>query len=134
MQYHIFTCITLSINCFRYLTWFEAFLSNIEATHFGAKDMLQNGAIAVACSLLPGSLSAVDKNMEETFMKFAKSTGMCSVHSERQYVNKMYISRAVILFFCRWSFWHFQSCACISTFLSHNFPESTVFPKATRDV
>ena len=33
------------------------------------------GGIAVARSLIPGALSAVDKTMEETFMKFSKSAG-----------------------------------------------------------
>ena len=37
--------------------------------------MLQKGGIAVARSLPPGSLCAVDKTMEETFMKFSKSAG-----------------------------------------------------------
>lgn len=37
--------------------------------------MLQIGGISVARSLLPGALSAVDKTMEQTFMKFAKSVG-----------------------------------------------------------
>ena len=36
------------------------------------------GDIAVAQSLIPGSLSAVDKTMEESFMKFAKSAGTIS--------------------------------------------------------
>ena len=30
----------------------------------------------MARSLIPGALSAVDKTMEETFMKFAKSSGI----------------------------------------------------------
>ena len=37
--------------------------------------MLQKGGISVARSILPGSLSAVDKTMEGTFMKFAKFVG-----------------------------------------------------------
>ena len=36
------------------------------------------GGIAVEQSLVPGSLSAVDKTMEESFMKFAKSAGTIS--------------------------------------------------------
>ena len=64
-------CIPLN----RYLTWFEAFLTNIELTHSGGTDLLMNGSIAVSHSLIPGALSAVDKTMEETFMKFAKSSG-----------------------------------------------------------
>lgn len=51
------------------------FLTNIELFHPGAKELLKKGGIAVARSLIPGALSAVDKTMEETFMKFAKSAG-----------------------------------------------------------
>ncbi len=51
------------------------FLNNIDQSHPGAKDLLKKGGIAVARSLIPGALSAVDKTMEETFMKFAKLTG-----------------------------------------------------------
>ncbi len=50
-------------------------MTNLEPTHPGAMSYLDNGAIGVARSLLPGSLSAIDKTMEETFMKFAKSHG-----------------------------------------------------------
>jgi len=59
----------------RYLVWLEIYLTNIEKTHPGAKDLLTKGAIAVARSMIPGALSAVDKTMEETFMRFAKSSG-----------------------------------------------------------
>ena len=59
----------------RYLTWFDAFLTNIDLSHPGALDFIKLGVIAVARSLIPGALSAVDKTMEETFMKFAKSSG-----------------------------------------------------------
>lgn len=59
----------------RYLVWLDVFLMNIDKSHPGAKELLANGGIAVARSMIPGSLSAVDKTMEETFMKFAKSTG-----------------------------------------------------------
>ena len=51
-------------------------MTNIERTHPGAKELLSKGGIAVARSLIPGALSAVDKTMEETFMRFAKSPGM----------------------------------------------------------
>ena len=64
----------------RYLTWFEAFLTNLELSHPGATELIDNGAIAVARSLIPGSLSAVDKTAEETFMKFAKSSGKYEDH------------------------------------------------------
>lgn len=63
--------------CFipRYLVWQELHLTNLEKTHPGAKELLTKGAIAVARSMIPGALSAVDKTMEETFMRFAKSPG-----------------------------------------------------------
>ncbi|KAI4809457.1 hypothetical protein KUCAC02_018336 [Chaenocephalus aceratus] len=60
---------------FAYLTWFEAFLTNIDLSHPGALDYIKLGAIAVARSLIPGALAAVDKTMEETFMRFAKTSG-----------------------------------------------------------
>ena len=60
---------------YRYLTWFEAFMTNLELSHPGAMELIDCGVLAVARSLIPGSLSAVDKTMEETFMKFAKSSG-----------------------------------------------------------
>ncbi len=59
----------------RYLVWLEVHLTNMDKTHPGAKDLLTKGAIAVARSMIPGALSAVDKTMEETFMRFAKSSG-----------------------------------------------------------
>ena len=62
-------------NYSRYLTWFDVFLTNIELTHPRALELIDNGALGVARSLIPGSLSAVDKTMEETFMKFAKGSG-----------------------------------------------------------
>lgn len=66
-------CVPPFIN--RYLVWLEAHLTNLEQTHPGAMDLLTKGAIAVARSIMPGALSAVDKTMEETFMRFAKSAG-----------------------------------------------------------
>lgn len=51
------------------------FLTNIDKSHPGAKELLMKGGIAVARSLIAGALSAVDKTMEETFMKFSKSAG-----------------------------------------------------------
>lgn len=59
----------------RCLAWLEVHLTNMEKTHPGAKELLTKGAIAVARSMIPGALSAVDKTMEETFMRFAKSSG-----------------------------------------------------------
>ena len=65
----------LDCNC-RYLTWFDVFLTNIDITHPGARQLLEDGAIAVARSFIAGCRSPVDKTMEETFMKFSKSIGM----------------------------------------------------------
>lgn len=38
-------------------------------------EFIDNGTLGCACSLIPDSLCAVDKTMEETFMKFAKRSG-----------------------------------------------------------
>ena len=62
-------------NYCRCLVWVDIFLTNIDETHPCAKELLQKGVISVARSLPPGSLSVVDKTMEETFMKFSKSAG-----------------------------------------------------------
>ena len=62
-------------NYARYLLWLNVFLINIDTTHTGAKELVQKGGVAVARSLLPGSLFAVDKTIEETFIKFSKSAG-----------------------------------------------------------
>ena len=67
---------------YRYLAWLEVFLNNIDLSHPGAKELLENDGIAVAHSLIPGVLSAVDKTMEETSMKFAKSAGI--IHNSAQ--------------------------------------------------
>ena len=62
-------------NYSRYLTFFAVFLANIDETHPGASELLKAGAISVARSLVPGNRCAVDKTIEETFMKHAKSHG-----------------------------------------------------------
>ena len=62
-------------NYARYLTYFSVFLSNIETSHPGSSDLLKRGAISVARSFIPGNRCAVDKTMEETFMRHAKSRG-----------------------------------------------------------
>lgn len=62
-------------NYARYLSYFSVFLANIEQTHPGATDLLKQGAISVARSFIPGNRCAVDKTIEETFMKHAKSHG-----------------------------------------------------------
>ena len=54
------------------------FFNIIDKTHPGATDLFKKGGIAVARSLITGSLGAVDKTMEESFMKFAKSAGTIS--------------------------------------------------------
>ena len=62
-------------NYSRYLTWFEAFITNLELTHPGVMEFIDNGVSECARSLIPNSLCAVDKTMEETFMNFAKGSG-----------------------------------------------------------
>lgn len=53
-------------------------------------DLLNKGAIGVARSLIPGSLCAVDKTMEETFMKFAKSSG--KIFTNNPFCIEKYVS------------------------------------------
>ena len=62
-------------NYARYLTFFSVFLANIELTHPGSSELLKRGAISVARSFIPGNRCAVDKTIEETIMKHAKSRG-----------------------------------------------------------
>jgi len=62
-------------NYARYLTYFSTFLANIEESHPGATDLIKRGAMSVARSFIPGNRCAVDKTMEETFMRHAKSHG-----------------------------------------------------------
>ena len=52
---------------------FEAFLANIDRSHPGAKELLANGGMVMVRFFTPGALSAVDKTIEETFIKFVKS-------------------------------------------------------------
>lgn len=72
----------MPLSNFRYLAWFDMFLTNIELSHPGGWDLLSKGAIAVARSLIPGAFAAVDKTMEETFIKFAKSSGLLQFSSD----------------------------------------------------
>lgn len=58
------------LNYSRYLVLLKVFLSSIDMSH---PELLEKGGIAVAWSLIPGALSAFDRTMEETFMKFAVS-------------------------------------------------------------
>ena len=62
-------------NYSRYLTFFSTFLANLEKSHPGSTEQLKLGVFSVARSKIPGSRCAVDKTMEETFMKHAKSKG-----------------------------------------------------------
>ena len=62
-------------NYARYLTFFAVFLANVEETHPGATRLLENGAFSVARSFIPGNRCAVDKTMEETFIKHSKCRG-----------------------------------------------------------
>jgi len=50
-------------------------MANIEIAHPGATELMKRGAISVAHSFIPGNRCAVDKTMEETFMRHAKSHG-----------------------------------------------------------
>ena len=56
-----------------YLCYFSLFSVNIEKTHPGATELLKLGAISVARSFIPANRCAVDKTIEETFMRHAKS-------------------------------------------------------------
>ena len=56
-------------NYARYLTYFSTYLSNIDVSHPGASDLIKRGAMSVACLFIPGNHCAVDKTMEETFMR-----------------------------------------------------------------
>ena len=48
-------------NYTRYLTWFEAFITNLELTHPRAMELIDNGALGSARSPIPDSLCTVDK-------------------------------------------------------------------------
>ena len=62
-------------NYARYLSFFSIFIANVEETHPRSTALLERGAISAARSFIPGNRSAVDKTIEETFMKHAKSHG-----------------------------------------------------------
>ena len=62
-------------NYARYLTFFGLFIANIELSHPCSTELLKQGAFSVARSFIPGNRCAVDKTMEETFMRNAKSKG-----------------------------------------------------------
>ena len=50
-------------------------MANIEESYPRSEVLLKRGAISVARSFIPGNRCAVDKTIEETFMKSAKSRG-----------------------------------------------------------
>ena len=62
-------------NYSRYLTFFSVFIANLDFTHPGAVEELKHGVISVARSFIAGNRCSVDKTMEETFMRNAKSKG-----------------------------------------------------------
>ena len=59
----------------RYLTWFEVFVTNLQLKYPGAINLIDKGVLGAARSLIPDSLCAIDKTMEETLMKFSKGSG-----------------------------------------------------------
>ena len=84
------------------------FLCNLESSHPGSTSLLKQGAVSVARSFIPGNRADVDKTMEETFMRHAKSKGgsgtgitgiltnpeayqrwVRTTHARSQYVNAM---------------------------------------------
>ena len=62
-------------NYARYLTYFSMFMLNLETTHPGATELIKGGAFSAAWSFIPGNRTAVDKTIEETIVKYAKSRG-----------------------------------------------------------
>ena len=48
-------------NYTRYLKWFEAFITNLELTHSRAMELIDNGVLGSARSLIPDSLCTVEK-------------------------------------------------------------------------
>ena len=62
-------------NYVRYLTFFLIYTLNVGENYPGAEELLKRGAFSIARSFIPGQRCAVDKTIEETFMKHAKSRG-----------------------------------------------------------
>ena len=60
-------------NYARYMTFFSLLITNTETSHLGSSELLQRGAISAAQSFIPGIRCAIDRTMEETFMKHSKS-------------------------------------------------------------
>ena len=61
-------------NYARYLI-FSVFLTNVEQSHPDSSELIKSGTFSVARSFIPGNRCDVDKTMEETFMRHAKSRG-----------------------------------------------------------
>ena len=59
-------------NYARYLCYFSLFLVNIEKTHLGATELLKLCAISVARTFILANRCAVNRTIEETFMRHAK--------------------------------------------------------------
>ena len=60
-------------NYARYLTFFGLFIANIELSHPGSTELRRRKVFSVARSFIPGNRCTVDKTMEETLMRKAKS-------------------------------------------------------------
>ena len=116
----------------RYLVWMEIFLTNLEKTHPGAKELLSKGGIAVARSLVPGALSAVDKTMEETFMRFAKSTGIVNLCNFSMQVRRLYKYLGNYVynnFLFKRLFWTVQSVWNLQKVVPHHLCTSQFYEK-----
>ena len=62
-------------NYARYLIFLSVYMLNADENHPGVEELLKRGAFSVASLVIPGNRCAVDKTIEETFMKHAKSRG-----------------------------------------------------------
>ena len=110
--------------------------------------------ISIARYLIPGALSVVDKTMEETFMKFSKSSGITVYgHTVQTYINfrkrdsvnifwnytflycwimsQMTILKSLELLYkvkihFRWSTWHFQHIWSIPKVVPNNLCSCSV--------
>ena len=60
-------------NYARYLSYFSVFMINLHESHPGATDILRRGAISVARSFILGNREDIDKTIEETYNRHAKS-------------------------------------------------------------
>ena len=62
-------------NYARYLTFFSVYMLNVDENHPGDEEHLKRGAFSVARSFISGNRCDIDKTVQETFMKHAKSRG-----------------------------------------------------------